>query len=185
MTAQLRKLLGTNHVGTTTLTMLCNSLAPTTYANNDSGMRQFTAFCHEEGIHPLQATTQSIVCYATWLGLHGTVAAVSLHQNYSAINKFFRDHQQQPIAVGELPADARHGLEMQQERLLAADSRLQLPTPLAFALLDATAQIRRHLTRTPPSRHLISTFRALMAVCTNYAFFCKAEYGVCCLTKYL
>jgi hypothetical protein len=41
----------------------------------------------------------------------------------------FRDHQQQPIAVGELLADARRGLDMQQERLLAADSRLPLPAP--------------------------------------------------------
>jgi site-specific recombinase XerD len=63
-------------------------------------MRQFAAFCHEENIHPLQATTQSIVRYTAWLGLQGTVAATSLLQYYSAINKFFYEHQQQPIAVG-------------------------------------------------------------------------------------
>jgi hypothetical protein len=57
MIAQIRKLLGTDHVGTTALNMLSSSLAPTTYANCDSGMRQFAAFCHEEGIHPLQAST--------------------------------------------------------------------------------------------------------------------------------
>jgi site-specific recombinase XerD len=57
-------------------------------------MRQLAAFCHEENIHPLQATTQSIVRYTAWLGLQGTVAATSLQQYYSAINKFFRDHQQ-------------------------------------------------------------------------------------------
>jgi hypothetical protein len=52
-------------------------------------MRQFAAFCHEEDIHPLQATTQSIVRYTAWLGLQGKVAATtSLHQYYSAINKF-------------------------------------------------------------------------------------------------
>jgi hypothetical protein len=44
-------------------------------------------------------------------------------------NQVVRDHQQQPIAVGELLADARRGLEMQQERLLAADSRMPLPPP--------------------------------------------------------
>jgi hypothetical protein len=96
-------------------------------------MREFAALCHDEDIHPLQATTQSIVRYTAWLGLQGTVAAVPLQQYYSAINKFFRDHQQQPIAVGELLADARSGLEMQQERLLAANSRLPLPAALALA----------------------------------------------------
>jgi site-specific recombinase XerD len=55
-------------------------------------MRQFAAFCHEKNIHPLQATTQSIVRYTAWLGLQGTIAATSLQQYYSAINKFFRDH---------------------------------------------------------------------------------------------
>jgi site-specific recombinase XerD len=89
--------------------LLSSSLAPTTYANYDSDTRQFAAFCHEEDIHPMQATTQSIVRYTAWLGLQGTVAAASLQQYYSAINKFFR---QQPIAVGELLADARRGLEM-------------------------------------------------------------------------
>jgi site-specific recombinase XerD len=55
-------------------------------------MRQFAAFCHEEDIHPLQATTQSIVRYTAWLGTQCTVAATSLQQYYSAINKFYRDH---------------------------------------------------------------------------------------------
>jgi hypothetical protein len=116
-------------------------------------MRQFAVFCREEDIHPLQATTLSIVRYTTWLGLQDTIAASSLQQYYQAINKFVRDHQQQPIAVGELLADARRGLEMRQERLLAADSRLPLPAPLALSLLNAAAQLREHLTWTPPSRH--------------------------------
>jgi hypothetical protein len=180
MTTRLRKLLGTDQIGTTALHMLSNSLAPTTYSNYDSGMRQSAAFCHEENIHPLQATTQSIVRYTAWLGLQDTVAATSLQQYYSAISKFFRDHHQQPIAVGELLADARRGLEIQQERLQAADSRLPLPAPLALSLLTAAANLRTHLQLTPTSRHLIAQFRALLAVCRNCAFFCRAESGVRC-----
>jgi hypothetical protein len=80
MTAHLHKLLGTDQVGTTTLNLHNTSLAPTTYANSGNGMHQFAAFCHEEGIHPLQATTHSIVRYTTWLGLQGTVAAASQQQ---------------------------------------------------------------------------------------------------------
>jgi hypothetical protein len=174
MTTHLRKLLGIDQIGTTALHVLSTSLAPTTYSNYDSGMRQFAAFCHEEDIHPLQATTQSIVRYTAWLGLPCTVAATSLHQYYSAINKLFRDHQQQPIAVGELLADARRGLEIRHERLHAADSRFPLPAPLALSLLTAAAKLRTHLQWTPPSRHLVAQFRALLAVLTNYAFFCRA-----------
>jgi hypothetical protein len=48
---------------------------------------------------------------------------------YSAVNQFFRDHQRQPIAVGELLADARRGLEMLQRRPVPADSRLPLAAP--------------------------------------------------------
>jgi hypothetical protein len=106
MTAQLHILLGTHHIGTTALSLLSNFLAPTTYANYISGMRYFAVFDHEEGIHPLQATTQSIVRYTAWLGLQGTVAATLLQQYSSVVNKLFRDHQRQPIAVGEVLAYA-------------------------------------------------------------------------------
>jgi hypothetical protein len=52
-----------SRIGATALNLVSSSLAPTTYANYDSGMHHFAAFCREEGIHPLQATTQSIVRY--------------------------------------------------------------------------------------------------------------------------
>jgi hypothetical protein len=73
MPNHLRTILGTDHIGTTTLNLLSSSLAPTTYAKYDSGMRQFAAFCPEEGIHSLHVTTQSIVRYIAWLGLQRAV----------------------------------------------------------------------------------------------------------------
>jgi hypothetical protein len=66
---------------------------------------------------------------------------------------------------------------MHQEQLLAADSRLPLPTPLALKLLDASTHIRKQLTWTPPARHLIARFRALLAIRTNYAFFAEENMG--------
>jgi hypothetical protein len=68
MTARLRKMLGTDQIGNTALHLLSSSLVPTTYSNYDSGMRQFAAFCHEENIHPLQATTLSVVRYTAYKG---------------------------------------------------------------------------------------------------------------------
>jgi hypothetical protein len=53
-----------------------------------------------------------MVRYTAWLDLLGTVAASSMQPYFSAVNKYFRDHHLPPIAVGELLADGRRGLEM-------------------------------------------------------------------------
>jgi hypothetical protein len=86
-----------------------------------------------------------MICYTAWLGLLGIVAASSLQPYYSAVNKFFRDHQRPPIAVGELLADARRGLEILQHRLVPADTRLLLPAPVALDILMAATTIRDDL----------------------------------------
>jgi hypothetical protein len=90
-------MLGTDHIRITTLNLLGSSLAPTTYANYDNGKRDFAAFCHEEGIHPLHSITHVMVRYSAWLKLQGTVAATSFKKYCSAVNKVCRDHQQHPI----------------------------------------------------------------------------------------
>jgi hypothetical protein len=95
-----RDLLGTDKLGVTAIALLSNSLAPSTYANYDSALRQFFTFCTGENIAPLQATPATMVRYTAWLALHGTVAANSLQPYFSAVNKFFRDHQRQPISSG-------------------------------------------------------------------------------------
>jgi hypothetical protein len=111
-----------------------------------------------------------------WLGLHGTVAATSLQKKYSTVNKLFRDHQQQPIAVGELLADTRRGLEdarrglkMQEQRILASDARLHIPAPQALTLPQSASQTREHLAWTPIARQAIAQFRATLGICTVYA----------------
>jgi hypothetical protein len=45
MTAKFQNLLGTDHLGTIAIGMITNSLAPSTYANNDNAVRQFFTFC--------------------------------------------------------------------------------------------------------------------------------------------
>jgi hypothetical protein len=116
------------------------------------------------------------------LALLGTVAASSLQLYFSAVNKFFRDHQRQPIAVGELLADARHGLEMLQHRLVPTTSRLPLPAPVALDILQAAAALRDTLTWTTAALPELQRFRACLAVYVNYIFFCRAELGARCQT---
>jgi hypothetical protein len=124
----------------------------------------------EEKIAPLQATPATMVRYTARLSLLGIVAATSLQPYFSAVNKIFRDHQRQPIAVGELLADARRGLEMLQRRIVPTDSRLPLPAPVALNILLADNTLRADLTWTPASRPMLERFRACLAI-ASIAFF--------------
>jgi site-specific recombinase XerD len=93
MPTKSQALLSTNTLGATALSLLSNSLAPYTYANYDSALRHYFAFCGEENLPSLQATPATMVRYTAWLGLLGTVAASSMQPYFSAVNKYFRDHQ--------------------------------------------------------------------------------------------
>jgi hypothetical protein len=112
MATQFHNLLDTDELGRTALSLLSSFPALATFANYNSNLRQLFASCINENSHPLHATPGIMVRYTAWLGLQGTIAAASLQPYYSAINKFFSDHQQLLVAVCELIADARRGLEL-------------------------------------------------------------------------
>eukprot|EP00873_Tetraselmis_striata_P008203 jgi/Tetstr1/428467/TSEL_018478.t1 len=149
MAPELRGLLGTDDVGQAALGLLTGSLAAGTYRSYHSGMLSFATFCEQDGLRPLQATTSTIVRYTAWLGIHGTVGAESLQKYYSSINKYFRDHQHQHVALGEIVADARRGLAIKQERLAEEDVRVALPAPVAADILDTAIELRRTLVWEP------------------------------------
>eukprot|EP00873_Tetraselmis_striata_P026855 jgi/Tetstr1/447119/TSEL_034557.t1 len=180
MAAELRSLLGTDDVGQAALGLLTGSLAAGTYRNYDSGMRSFATFCEQEGLRPLLATTSTIVRYTAWLGMQGTVSAESLQQYYSSINQYFPDHQRQPVALGDMVADARRGLAIQQERLAAEDVRV--PAPVAADILNTAIGFRQTLVWEPANIADIRAFRAALATITAYVFLCRAESGISCET---
>jgi hypothetical protein len=122
-----------------------------------------------------------MIRYTAWLALFGAVAAGSLQPYFSAV-KFFRDHQRQPIVVGELLADARCGLEILQHRLVPADTRLPLPAHFAINIMLVAHTLRDNLTWSPATFPLLERFRACLAVCVNYIFVCRAEIGARCET---
>jgi hypothetical protein len=101
MTTHFRTLLGTDKLGTTAIGLRSGSLALATYANYDNTLRHYVASCAEESLPPLHATPATMVRYTAWLGLLGTVAASSMQLYFFVVNKYFRDHQLQPIAVGD------------------------------------------------------------------------------------
>jgi hypothetical protein len=123
-----------------------------------------------------------MIRYTAWLAMLGTIAASSMQPYFPSVNKFFRDDQRQPIAVGELLADARRGLEMLQPRLVPADTRLPLPAPVALDILQAASTLRANLMWSHAIRTQLERFRACLAVCVNYTFVCRAKTGARCQT---
>jgi site-specific recombinase XerC len=88
MATHFHVLLGTDELGRTANSLLNSSLAQATYANYDSKIRHFFAFCNEEKIQELQSEPATMVRYNAWLVLQGTIAAASLQAYLSAVNKF-------------------------------------------------------------------------------------------------
>jgi hypothetical protein len=143
-------------------------------------MRRFTGFCKEEGIAPLEATAADMLRFTTWLARSGTIAANRLQPYFSAINKFFRDHVKEPVALGTLLTDARRGLAMQQQPITDPDIRVPNHAPVVQQMLLFAHRHYRALTWQPDNLVHIKTFRAILAVCTNYCYFCRTETGVRC-----
>jgi hypothetical protein len=123
----------------------------------------------------MQATPATMVNHTAWLGLLGAVATISVQPYFSEVNKYFRDHQLQPITVGDLLADARRGLEIRQHRLVPAETRLPLSAPVALDILTVADTLRDNLTWSPSTLPLLERFRAFLAVCVNYTFCCFAK----------
>jgi hypothetical protein len=71
---------------------------------------------------------------------------------------------------------------MLQHHLVPADTRLPLPAPVALDILHAVNTLRDGLTWSPATRPLLERFRACLAVCVNFTFFCRAETGARCQT---
>jgi hypothetical protein len=99
-----------------------------------------------------------------------------------SVYQFFRDHQRPPIAVKELLADARRGLDMLQRRLVPADTRPPLPAPVALDILLAANTLLDNLAWSPAALPLLQRFCACLAVCVHYTFFCRAETCARCVT---
>lgn len=162
--------------------MLAGSLTKRiTRDNYDSGMRKFAAFC-VGGRHQLPRC--HYVENGAVHGMAGTtdiLSAYSLHQCFSSVNKHFRDHQRQPVALGDvLAAAARRGLELQQECLGAEVVRVPAPAPGMSDVLDALVKLRPCVQWRPGTIAELRHFRGSMASTTYYFFFRRAETRTTC-----
>jgi hypothetical protein len=62
-------------------------------------------------------------------------------------------------------------------------TRLPLPALIALDILLAADTLRRTLPWTPVALPQLQRFRAYLAICVNYTFFCRAETGARCQTS--
>jgi hypothetical protein len=161
-------LLGTDDMGDLVLDLFTGPLAPTTYNNYGTGMRRFTVFCDEEGITPLHATAADMLSFIrAWLARARAVAASNPQPYFSTINKFFRDHLKEPMALGPLLTDARRGLAMQQQPITDPDIRVPIHAPIVQQMLHFAHRHYRALPWQPDTLVHIKTFRAIFAIYTN------------------
>jgi hypothetical protein len=69
---------------------------------------------------------------------------------------------------------------MQQQPITDPDIRVPIPAPIVQHMLLFAHRHYRALIWQPDNLVHIKTFRAILAVCTNYCYFCLAETGVRC-----
>eukprot|EP00873_Tetraselmis_striata_P042357 jgi/Tetstr1/462621/TSEL_007606.t1 len=180
MAAELRGLLGTGGIGQAALGLLTGSLAAGTYRNYDSGMiALFRYVLRAGGLAPPACYSQHdrpLHC------MQGTVGAESLHQYYSSINKYFRDHQRQHVALVKNGGAHYRGMAIQHERLAEEDARVAVPAPIAADTLETAMKLLRTLVWEPGNIADIRAFIAALATITSYVFVCRAKSGVSCET---
>jgi hypothetical protein len=87
--------------------------------------------------------------FTSWLAWAGTIAASNLQPYFSAINKIFRDHFKEPVALGPLLTDARQGFAMQQQSITDLDIRVPIPAPIVRHMLLFAHRHYRPLTWQP------------------------------------
>jgi hypothetical protein len=106
--------------------------------------------------------------FTALLARAGTVAANNLQPYFSVINRFVRDHLRELVALEPLLTDARRGLAMQQYPITDPDIRVPIVAPIVQRVLLFAHRHYRALTWQPDNLIHIKTFRAILAVCTNY-----------------
>jgi hypothetical protein len=144
MSTKFRALLGTECVGNTAISLLSSSLVPSTYANYDS------ALCHYIFFPPRKVCPHER--HSGYYGSLHCMAGPTRHRGRKFYATLLFDGQQvlpgppsTPIAVGDLLADARRGLEMQQQRLVPSETILPLLAPVALNILLAADKLHDNL----------------------------------------
>ena len=172
----MASVFGDDELARTTLALYQSSLSARSYENYGSCLKGYLLYCDEQGLDPLEATPPEIARYVGWLGLRGSVAADSLQPYLSAINRFQKDHNRPPTALGPLVTAVRRGLANSQVDTEPTETRVPLPPHVALAILEKAELLLPRVNWTASTPDLL-LLRACTAVITSYVFFCRGECG--------
>jgi hypothetical protein len=80
--------------------------------------------------------------YVAWLGQLGTIKASSLQYDMSAVNAFFNDHGLEALALGDLVAKVRKGLDASHVASEGKPIRVHMPTSIVVQALRMAQALR-------------------------------------------
>jgi hypothetical protein len=118
------------------------------------------------------------------LGNLGTIKALSLQPYLSAVNKFYKDHGREPVALGNFVARVRKGLAASHVSLSPTLIRAPLPAKIVQLVLVRAEIVRLNIqqlgTRDVP-RTKIELLRACVASTISFPLFSGGGAGIECL----
>ena len=158
--------LGHDAVGQLAVELLLQRNAKTTAETYHTGVNTFLTFCEDYGLEPFDATPHDIVRFIAWVGQQGTVHAANLQPYLSGINSYFRDHMQEPVALGRLVSQAKQSLATRQIDTKATLRRTFLPAEIAYKIYMFASD-----SLSGSSSPDVAQLRALCATVFSFLFF--------------
>jgi hypothetical protein len=109
----------------------------------------------------------------------------------SAVNRFFKDHGLEAIALGDLVAEVRKGLAASQIEIENTQVRVHMPTSIVVQALRMAQALRLHLNdsttraalKTSQAREQGRLLRACTTLAIMYVLFSQGGSGIDCLTE--
>jgi hypothetical protein len=120
-----------------------------------------------------------------WLGNLGTIKASGLQPYLSAVNKFYKDHGRELVALGDMVARVRKGLPASQVSLAPALIRVLIPVNVVLLALLRAKVVRLdilQLSTTDAPRITVEILRICVATIKLLLFFSRGGAWIECLT---
>jgi hypothetical protein len=179
MKSYITKIPGFDVLGAKTLALLSAAWAPITATTYGSTIRRYFDFGAEHRFAPLMATPAHRARYVAWVRQLGTITASSLQPYMSAVNGFFKDHDLEAVALGDLVAAVRNGLAASHVAIDDTPVRVHMPASIVVQALrmdqalclQLTDSTTRATLQTSPTRYQVQLLRACTTVLIMYSFF--------------
>ena len=176
--------LGESPQRETIIRTIAHALTSSTAQSYGTHLARFIEFCEAQpdSPSPLPATTGTVL---RWLAgdvcVAGRVQAGSLQPYLSAINRIHRDLDMEEPALGHLISSFKRGLGHLQADTGRQSERVYLPASIVQDTLDWALTLELG----DATLHVLSAFRAAVAVVLTYILFARGDTGSHLLAKEL